>query len=41
MADQPLDARFPTAMPKMDGPPPLADAIESALALVGGGKMRT
>ena len=40
MADQPLNARFPTAMPKMDGPPPLADAIANALALAGGGKMR-
>jgi starch synthase (maltosyl-transferring) len=28
------------AMPKMDGPSPLADAIANALALVGGGRMR-
>ncbi len=41
MADQRLDARFPTAMPRMDGAPPLAGAIASAIALVGGGKMRT
>jgi starch synthase (maltosyl-transferring) len=41
MVDLPLDARFPTALPKMDGPPPLADAITAALALVGGGRMRS
>ncbi|MBS0525466.1 MAG: alpha-1,4-glucan--maltose-1-phosphate maltosyltransferase [Proteobacteria bacterium] len=41
MADQPLDARFPTALPRMDGPSPLAGAIASALAMVGGGRMRS
>jgi starch synthase (maltosyl-transferring) len=40
MANQPLDARFPSALPKMDGAPPLADAIAAALAMTGGGKMR-
>lgn len=40
MADRPLDARFATALPKMDGEPPLAEAIAAALAMTGGGKMR-
>jgi starch synthase (maltosyl-transferring) len=41
MADHPLDARFPTVLPKMDGEPPLAEAIAAAIALTGGGRMRS
>ena len=41
MAELPLDARFPTALPKMDGEPPLAGAIAAANGMSGGGPMRS
>jgi starch synthase (maltosyl-transferring) len=41
MADHPLDSRFPAALPKMEGEPLLAEAIASALAMIGGGRMRS
>ncbi|HYD05780.1 MAG TPA: alpha-1,4-glucan--maltose-1-phosphate maltosyltransferase, partial [Reyranella sp.] len=41
MADHPLEARFPTALPRMDGEPPLAQAIAEAIATIGGGAMRS
>jgi starch synthase (maltosyl-transferring) len=41
MADHPLDSRFPTALPRMEGEPPLAAAIAAATALTGGGRMRS
>jgi len=40
MAELPFDARFPTAMPRMDGEAPLAGEIALANAIAGGGAMR-
>jgi starch synthase (maltosyl-transferring) len=41
MADHPLEARFPAALPRIEGDAPLAAAIAAANGTAGGGPMRS